>query len=290
MKNCYLLAIAAAAVIMISSGPEAANQQPPGPSTGSGQAQAAPAQPPQGRGEGRGDGQARGGGRQGTQPLNLDDRTGFESIFDGTLKNWEGDTTLWKAENGVIVGETTAANPLKENTFLIWRAGEPADFELKVEVRMSSTNSGIQFRSQHVPQGTVQGRGAITGKWVLKGYQADIDFDNRYTGMIYEERGRGILMQRGQGVHVTADGTRRVIAQLERNAAELKAHIKPGDWNHMHIIARGNTMMHILNGHLMALLIDDDPKAGAAKGLLGFQIHTGPPMKIEFRNIYLKKL
>lgn len=233
-------------------------------------------------------GQGRGGGRRGAAPLDPADRAGFESIFDGSLKNWDGDTAFWKAENGMIVGQTTPENALKENTFLIWRGGEPADFELKLEVRMSSTNSGIQIRSQHVPPGG-EGRGAVSGTFVLKGYQADIDFDNRYTGMIYEERGRGIVMARGQVVALGADGG-KVIANLERNADELKSHIKPGDWNHIHIIARGSTLMNIVNGQLMGVLIDDDAKARATKGLIGLQLHTGPPMKIEFRNLYLKKL
>jgi hypothetical protein len=247
-------------------------------------AQAPAGQPPQGRGQGRG-----GGGPRGAQALNFEDHSGFESIFDGTMKSWDGDPAIWKAEGDTLVGTTTEANPLKENTFVIWRGGEPADFELKLEYRMSATNSGIQFRSTHVPPGG-EGRGAVTGKWVLKGYQADIDFDNRFTGMVYEERGRGFLMQRGQAVEIGPDGVSRMIGSLEMNTDELKSLIKPGDWNTVHLIARGNTIMNIVNGHVTAFIVDDDAKGRARKGLLGFQIHVGPPMKIEFRNIYLKKL
>jgi len=282
MKKSCLVAVAALAVLVLSNPPQAAvspaadNRQQP---------TQLPAQPPQGRGDGR-----QGGGRRGAMPLDPADRTGFESIFDGTMKGWDGDPAFWKVEGGMLVAETTAANPLKENTFLIWRGGEPADFELKLEVRMSAENSGIQFRSQHLPAGSTQGTRTVAGKWVLRGYQADIDFNNRYTGMIYEERGRGILMERGQAVHVGPDGARRVIAQLQRSPDELKAHIKPGDWNNLHIIARGSTMMNILNGQLMSVLIDDDPKARAMTGLIGLQLHTGVPMKIEFRNLFLKKL
>jgi hypothetical protein len=247
-------------------------------------------QPPaEGQGRGRG-----GGSGRGPAPLDLADRTGFEPIFNGTsLEGWDGDPAFWKAADGAIVGETTAANPLKENTFLIWKGGEPADFELKLQFRMNATNSGIQFRSSHVPQGTPTGRGASTvqGQWVLKGYQADIDFDNRYTGMIYEERGsRGFLAPRGVASYIDADSVKKTIGQLERNADELKAIIKPGDWNDVHVIARGATIVNIVNGHVTALLVDDDPKNRAMKGLIGLQIHTGPPMKIEFRNIALKKL
>ena len=227
--------------------------------------------------------------QRGAQPLNLDDRSGFESIFDGTMKNWDGDTTYWKAVNGALVGETTEANKLAENTFVIWRGGEPADFELKLEFRMNATNSGIQFRSSLVPPGG-EGKGAVKGKWVLKGYQADIDYDNQFTGMIYEERGRGFLMQRGQAVSIGADGSKKVIGSLERKADELKAIIKPGDWNYVHLIARGSTIINMVNGQVTAMLVDDDSKGRSLKGLLGFQIHVGPPMKIEFRNIYLKRL
>jgi Domain of Unknown Function (DUF1080) len=258
-----------------------ATQQPPATPEGRGQAP--------GRGEGRGR-----GGPRGAAPLDLADHTGFDSIFDGTtLKNWDGDPAYWRAENGMLVGQTTEANPLKENTFVIYRGGEPADFELKVEYRMSATNSGIQFRSTHLPQGTktgANGSQVIAGKWVLKGYQADIDFDNQFTGMIYEERGRGFLMQRGQAVYIGADAKPKMIGDLERNPDDLKSLIKAGEWNNVHLIARGNTLINIVNGHVTAVLVDDDAKGRALKGLLGFQIHVGPPMKIEFRNIYLKTL
>jgi 3-keto-disaccharide hydrolase len=271
------VAISIVGVNLAAQAPAAGAQQPP-----AGQ-QPAAGQPPQGRGQGR-------GGPRGAAPLNFQERAGFQPIFDGvSMKNWDGDSTLWKAEGGALVGTTTAENPLKENTFVIWRGGEPADFELKLEYRMSSTNSGIQFRSTHVPPGG-EGRGAVTGKWVLKGYQADIDFANQFTGMIYEERGRGFLMQRGQAVEIGPDGVSRMIGNLERNADELKALIKPGEWNTVHLIARGNTIMNIVNGHVTAFIVDDDAKGRALKGLLGFQIHVGPPMKIEFKNIYLKTI
>jgi hypothetical protein len=245
--------------------------QPPAGQPPAGQTPAGDAQRGQGR-EGRGQGR----GPRGAAPLNFEDRTGFKSIFDGTMKGWDGDPT-----------DTL----LKENTFVIWRGGQPADFELKVEFRMSASNSGIQFRSVHLPQGTKPpGSDPVVGKWVLKGYQADIDFGNQYTGMIYEERGRGFLMQRGQAVEIGPDGISRQIGQLQRNADELKALIKAGEWNTVHLIARGNTIMNILNGHVTAFIVDDDAKRRTLKGLLGFQIHTGPPMKMELKNIYLKTL
>jgi len=264
-----------AAVTLMSAGPVAQGQPPQG------QAGAQP--PPQGRG---------GGGPRGAAALKYDDYTGFTSIFDGTMKNWDGDPSIWKAEGGSLVGTTTKENPLKENTFVVWRGGEPADFELKVEFKMSATNSGIQFRSVQVPQGSQPNPNAppIAGKWVLKGYQADIDFANQFTGMIYEERGRGFLMQRGQAIEIGADGVSRQIGGLETTPDELKALIKAGEWNTVHLIARGNTIINIVNGHITAIVVDDDPKGRSMKGLLGFQIHVGDPMRIEFRNVYLKNL
>ena len=230
-------------------------------------------------------------GPPGPQPLPFEDRTGFVAIFDGsTLKGWDGDSMFWRVEGGAIVGQTTAENPLKENSFIIWRGGEPADFELKLEYRIDSTNSGIQIRSVHLPAGTQAGRGAIAGNWVLKGYQCDIDAENRYTGQIYEERGRGFLAMRGQFTYIPDGGGPRVVGALQRTDDELQKIIKVNDWNQAHIIARGNMITEILNGHVTSTLVDDDTKARAMKGLLGFQIHVGEPMKVEFKNIWLKRL
>ncbi|MDX2041512.1 MAG: DUF1080 domain-containing protein [Acidobacteriota bacterium] len=234
--------------------------------------------PPQG-GQGRPQG---GGMRTGIEPMAADDRTGFIQIFDGrTLKGWDGNLDFWRVENEAIVGESTPEKPLPDrlNTFLIYRVSQPGDFELKLEYRINSTNSGVQYRSAELPE---------VGKWVLKGYQADIDFANQYTGQLYEERGRGFLAMRGQVTQITP-GKKQVIANL-RSGDDLKAAIKNNDWNTLHIIARGNRLTHILNGHLMAEVIDDDPAGRAMGGLIGFQMHTGPPMKVEYKNIWMKHL
>jgi hypothetical protein len=231
------------------------------------------------------------GGPRGPQPLPFEDRTGFVEIFDGsTLKGWDGDSKFWRVEAGAMVGQTTAENPLKENGFIIWRGGEPADFELKLEYRIDSTNSGIQIRSVHLPAGTQDGRGGtIAGNWVLKGYQCDIDAANQYTGQIYEEHGRGFLAMRGQFTYIPDGGGPRVVGALQRTDDELLKIIKVNDWNQAHIIARGNMITEILNGHVTSTLVDDDTKARAMRGLLGFQIHVGEPMRVEFRNIWLKQ-
>ena len=225
-------------------------------------------------------------GSQATQPSMPDaydfaDRAGFKSIFDGaTLAQWDGDPGVWRVEQGSLVGESTREKPLTANTFIIWRGGELGDFELKLEYRMNAGNSGIQYRSAAMPG---------VGRWVLRGYQADLDFENRWTGQLYEERGRGFLALRGQSTYI-ADGRKpRVIGRLE-DADALKALVHVNDWNEFHIVARRGMLMHIVNGHVMAVAIDDDTKQRALRGLIGFQMHTGPPMKVEFRNAWLKTI
>jgi 3-keto-disaccharide hydrolase len=238
-----------------------------------------PAPPGQGRG-GRG-----GGGMRGAEPLVLEEHAGFESIFDGsTLKGWDGDPQFWRAENGAIIGESTPEKKVTQNTFIIWRGGEPKDFELKCEFRMNATNSGIQIRSVQLPAG------ADVGKWVMKGYQADMDYQLQFTGQIYEERGRGFLAMRGQAVYVPDGGRPRVIGNLQQSSDELKALIHKDDWNQAHIIARGTMIMQILNGAVTSIVVDDDTKNRMLGGLIGFQMHVGDPMKVQFRNIWLKKL
>jgi hypothetical protein len=212
-------------------------------------------------------------------PQIMEDLTGFEPIFDGTMKNWDGNPAFWRVENNTIIGEATKENPLKMNTFLIYRGDKPKDFELKLEFRMNSTNSGVQYRSVELPD---------VGQWVLKGYQADMDFVNQYTGMLYEERGRGIMALRGQMTRTEVGKSPRVIGKLQ-DGDELRGYININGWNHFHVIARGNTLTHILNGHITAIMVDDDTANRSMEGLLGLQLHVGPPMKVEFRNIHLKK-
>lgn len=222
-------------------------------------------------------------GRAATGP----DEPGFESIFDGkTLQGWDGDPNVWRVEGGAIVGEVKPELNLKTNSFLIWRDGAPSDFELKAEYRISPKgNSGIQYRSVELPD----------IRYAMKGYQADIDGEDRnengvrYTGQNYEERGRGFLAWRGQLAHIDTSQKPVVLGSLGDNR-QLEEYIKNGDWNEFHLIARGTTLIHILNGHVMCALLDDDTVNRKLKGLLGIQVHVGPPMKIEFRNVRLKKL
>ncbi len=214
-------------------------------------------------------------------PVTTTDDSGFQPIFDGkTLNGWEGDPKYWRVENGAMVGEITPETIVKYNTFIIWRGGTTKDFELKVEYRITEAgNSGVNYRSVELPG----------VKHVLKGYQADIDGRNRYTGQNYEERGRTFNAMRGQITRILPGKKAEVIGTVG-DAGALAAFIKSGDWNEYHLIGRGNTLVHLLNGHVMSVVIDDDPENRKLEGLLGVQVHVGPPMKVEYRNWRLKRL
>ncbi len=224
---------------------------------------------------------------------------GFKSIFDGkTLNGWEGDTKYWRVENGNLVGEITPETLLKTNSFITWKGGEPADFELKGEFNITEKgNSGINYRSEKLAD----------IPYALRGYQADIDGANRYTGQNYEERGRTTLAYRGEIASINPQsGTwkpedvrakvqknawteRKVTGSLGENEA-LKTKIKSEDWNTFHLIIKGNRLQHYINGILMSDVTDNDLVNGKSKGLLGVQVHVGPPMKVQYRNLRLKQL
>ena len=206
------------------------------------------------------------------------DLSGFTSIFDGTLANWDGDPTFWRVENNTIIGESTPEKVVRQNTFLIWRGGRLRDFELKVEVRLTGGgNTGIQVRSAEMPE---------VARWVLAGYQADMDFANTFTGMVYEERKRNILAMPGTLGRAQAGG-RRTLGRLT-DPAMVRGQVQIGGWNRFHIIGRGSTIVVMVNDQVSSVLVDDDPQNRALEGLLGLQMHVGPPFRVEFRNIYLK--
>lgn len=216
-----------------------------------------------------------------TYPVADADDAGYEAIFDGkSLAGWEGDPKYWRVEGGVLVGEVTPETLLKTNSFLIWRGGAPKDFELRVEYRISALgNSGVNYRSVEVPG----------VPWGMRGYQADIDGRNRYTGQNYEERGRTFNAMRGQITHIRTGKKAEIIGSVG-DIKDLESFIKVDDWNEYHLIVRGNTLIHILNGHVMSVVIDDDTENRRFDGQIGVQVHVGPPMKIEYRSFRLKKL
>lgn len=227
--------------------------------------------------------------------IEVDENDGFIAIFDGqSLDGWEGDSVYWRVENGLLTGEITPETIVKNNTFLIWKGGEPADFELKLEFRISENgNSGINYRSERLTE----------LPYALRGYQADIDGKNTYTGQNYEERKRTTLAYRGQKTEIQPqDPPGELRDNVERNAWKgllvvedlgdrdsLKNLIHAEDWNSMHLIINGNVLQHYVNEILMSEVVDKDPINRSLKGHLGVQVHVGPPMKVEFRDIYLKE-
>jgi len=213
---------------------------------------------------------------------------GFESLFNGRdLTGWSGNPELWSVRDGVITGVTKADPKLTHNTFLVWTNGEVGDFELRLSYRIEKGNSGIQYRSKVLRQGPF---GPIVG-----GYQADFEAGKNYSGILYEEQGRGILAQRGQKVIIKADPADSRKARIEKvgtlgDSAEIQSRIKDEDWNDYVIIARGNHLQHFING-LPTVDVTDEHEARAARsGVLALQIHVGPPMVVQFKNIRLKRL
>lgn len=212
------------------------------------------------------------------------------SLFNGEdLAGWTGDPAVWSVEDGAIVGKTSAEAPIEHNTFLIWEGGEPADFELTLQFKMIPgdeqryTNSGVQYRS----------RVDDAGKWIVGGYQADFEYGERFSGILYEERGRGILAQRGQKVVLkqSEDPKKPEIEVVETlgDPVELQAAIDRDGWNEYRIVAKGNRLQQFINGKLMADITDETAEA-ASKGVIAFQVHRGPAMEVRFKDIVLRKL
>jgi len=231
-------------------------------------------------------------------PYDIDEHTGFKQIFDGkTLTGWDGDPTIWRIEDALMVGETMADNP-RGNSYIVYRGEKTEDFDLKLQIKIEKGGGGgIQYRSQtgipwtrKVPAGLP----AYNIAWLMTGPQADFWFPVRpqaatYTGQWYSENTmQGILAWRGQVTEALPGKANRLVGNIGDRQA-LGGYVKVNDWNDYEIIARGGVMMHIMNGQLMAVLIDDDPKSvNNQAGLIGFEIES-QPCKISVRDIWLRK-
>ncbi len=218
-------------------------------------------------------------GRPNAATAGPEDKDGFRPMFNGKdLTGWEGEPGYWSIEDGAITGKTSSAKRLDHPTYLFWRGGKPADFELRATYRFEGTfgNSGINFRSQELP------------RWDVKGYQADMEVGENYSGILYECNGREIMSRRGQKVVIEKDGKRQVATFAD--AAELQKHIKPNDWNDYVIIARGPDIMLTINGHLTTHVVDGEKGKAAGAGLITLQLHPGPAMKVQFKDLRIKEL
>ena len=201
-------------------------------------------------------------------------------IFNGKdLTGWKGVEGFWSVQDGAITGITTKENPVKTNTFLVWE-GEVGDFELKFKYKIIDGNSGVQYRSKIVDPAYS----------VVAGYQADFEAGKTYSGILYEEKARGILAQRGQIVTITdGEGGKpkiEVTGSVGRSD-EIQDSIKPAEWNDYKIIARGNRLKHYINGR-QTIDVTDEMAVGAKKGVLALQLHAGNPMTVQFKDLILK--
>ena len=208
---------------------------------------------------------------------------GEETLFNGeNLDGWDGNPLHWSVVNGAIVGVNTEENPTKGNTFLIWQGGSLNDFDLSLQCKIDSGNSGIQYRSFIKP-------GKHDG-WRIGGYQADFESGEKYSGICYGEAFRGILSMRGDRTTLSRDESGKLIKSVEKigEASKLGLAVKKQEWNTYRIVAKGFRFEHYINGQKMCELIDDDEKERRSEGLLAFQVHAGPPMKVYFKDIILK--
>jgi type 1 glutamine amidotransferase len=206
-----------------------------------------------------------------------DEEPGFKNLFNGKdLSGWDGNPKFWSVKDGAITGQTTDSNKTDGNTFLIWRDGTVDDFELRLSYKIVGGNSGIQYRSKD------------KGNWVVGGYQGDFEAGDTYSGILYEEQGRGILAQRGQKTEIGPDGKVRVLASLG-DTNDIQKAIKKEDWNDYVILAEGNQLTHIINGRMTAQVTDNQPEKRALSGILALQLHAGPAMTVQFKNIRIKR-
>ncbi len=226
---------------------------------------------------------------------------GFKSIFNGKdLSGWDGNKSVWSVRDGALTGQTTPEKTIKANTFLVYQDAQPANFELRLSFKLTAqndknqANSGVQYRSKVMDPAT----------FVVGGYQADIDSTGKYAGMLYEEKGRGILMGPGEKIKIgettmvpdpkKKDGKRSQTAVEKLPGAtppaEILAAYKLGEWNDLVIIAKGNRLQHFLNGKLTAEVTDTDATRAPKSGVIALQLHTGPPMTVQFKNVQLKTL
>jgi len=233
------------------------------------------------------------------EALDFADHIGYVSLFDGkTLDGWDGRPGVWSVEDGVIVGVSTK-DKVAGNTFLVYHGITAKDFDLKLEIKVEwGGGSGVQYRSSTgIPPGRVAGKGEppLDPRWVMIGPQADFWYPvsenaKQYSGQLYSQNtSLGIVAWRGQVVESEPGNPPRLVGTIG-DRAQLGAYVNDGEWNQYTIIARGSVILHILNGRLMAVLVDDDPNSTTnVSGLFGLQIE-GTPCKVSFRDLWLRKI
>jgi hypothetical protein len=231
------------------------------------------------------------------EPLDPNDHDGYVSLFDGvTLKGWDGSPKFWRVEDKCIVGESTAQNP-SGNSYLVYRDMEAKDFTLKFQIKVEGDGgTGFQYRSKTgipwlapIRPEVTANNGPVNLAWMLTGPQADFWPSRIYTGQFYSENTpMRIIAWRGQVVESYGLKTKRLMGNIgDREALGKLVHAN--DWNDYTVIARGGTCIHIVNGQVMAVLVDDDPQSSNNQsGLFGIEIEA--ITKLHVRNIWVKKI
>lgn len=223
-------------------------------------------------------------------PVTAPPEMAMKSLFNGKdLTGWNGDPRLWSVKDGAIRGETTVEHPAAGNTFIIWKDGTTKDFELRLTFRCNATNnSGIQYRSKHITDGSVK------NAWVVRGYQHEIRNENKFpsvSGFIYDEGGkRGRICLVGEEVRWDRDGKKQVVKSDLIDEAAFEKLFKIDDWNDVVIIAEGHRIRHYMNGKLILVCEDNDAENAFTDGILALQLHAGKPMWAEFKNIRLREI
>lgn len=231
-------------------------------------------------------------------PYDIDEHTAAHQIFDGnSLKGWDADPGIWRVENGVMVGETFEGKP-RGNNYIVYRAEKTRDFDLKLQMKIENGGGGgIQYRSvTGLPwtRPAPAGQAPYDLKFMMTGPQADFWYPvtaetSAYTGQWYSENTmQGILAYRGQVTQALPGQPNRLVASIGDKQA-LGGFVKVNEWNDYEVLARGSVMMHIMNGQLMAIFIDDNKDSvNNQPGLIGFEIES-QPCKISVRDIWLRR-
>jgi len=204
------------------------------------------------------------------------DKDGFISMFNGTdLTGWDSKPGGWWVEEGAITSESTEAKPCVKHHYLFWKPAQPGDFVMRFKYRLVGGNSGVQFRSERRPEYDV---------W---GYQADMEAGTQWTGCLFQHDRNGVVM-RGFKAVIAHDGTRQ--EEPFASSEELQQVIKPGDWNDYEIVAEGPKISLWINVKLMCEVVDKDAKMSRSRGFIALQMHPGPPMKVQFKDLRIKIL
>jgi hypothetical protein len=206
---------------------------------------------------------------------------GFVSMFNGKdLAGWEGKAGWWHVEEGAITSQSTKEKPCTQCNYLMWRGGKPGDFELRLSYKLIDGNSGVQFRSRELPD------------WDTFGYQADMEAGDQWTGCLFEHERGGIAM-RGQSVVIDAGGRKQItsIGDSKELLEQVREKAKANDgWSDYTVIARGSQITLIINGVVTAKVVDNQEGKAARSGIIALQMHPGPPMKVQFKNLRIKTL